>query len=441
MFQHPRRPVTAGPAHTPASPPRGPTHRLETLQRLAGNAAVAGILQRDAVPGYAQRGDTCQPASLLTAFLVWDRELSSPGMPNGNMLSACDAVLLHLAGRQAQLVTRLGRTTYDDVVATVERVRAALGAPGSTASEAQFQDLAVALSRVFDSTAAALQVMGIRLDEQGYDTLAEIFGSPELAGLTPGQIAQIEWYVNTRVIQNGRSVPSMGYHAFLTGRKADGTWFLSDQGNQPPLVLRAPSLGALRSALDSAVAAGQSWLDTRPSARRLLLTWSGVRVLSAPEQIEPRHRRLLPPGQALGTLDPGRLRLDIAMVTWDWIGMANSLSEARGLFSSAGWGTRFRDRRTTGRCLQRRQDQPGDRGGPHRFLHPGWPARLVAAGLPTRVAATGHLGRCLPGPSHPGLLSRRTPPAGTAVSACGAVEYPPTAADGPVDRAERRVHQ
>jgi hypothetical protein len=47
-------------------------------------------------------------------------------------------------------------------------------------------------------------------------------------GLTPGQIAQIECYVNTRSITNGVSAPSTGYHAFLIGRKAGGSWFLSD---------------------------------------------------------------------------------------------------------------------------------------------------------------------------------------------------------------------
>jgi hypothetical protein len=312
------------------------------LQRQAGNAAVSVLVQRDPVPGFSQRGDTCQPASLLTAFLVWDRDFASPGTPHGNVLSACDAVLLYLQSNKPALIARLGGLTgYTDVVATVNRVRTGLAAPGAAMAESQFQELADALSRVFDDTESALRAMGGRLGSTGYDTLGEIFGSAELTGLTPGQIAQIEWYIHTRVIQGGQNVAARGYHAFLIGRLADGTWYLSDQGPIPALVLRAPSLGGLRSSLNAAAAAGQSWIDTRPTLRRYQLEWTGVHLLSVPEQIEPRHRRLLPPGQPLGVVDPGRLRFNIPLVTWDWVGMANSLAGARALFPGSGHGHSF----------------------------------------------------------------------------------------------------
>jgi hypothetical protein len=340
MWEH------AKPASRPARPvvPSAPAtrHRLEALQRQAGNAAVNALVQRDPVPGFSQRGDTCQPASLLTAFLVWDRDFASPGTPHGNVLSACDAALLYLQANRPALISRLGGVTgYDRVVATVNRVRTALAAPGAAMGEPQFQELAEALSQVFDDTESALRAMGGQMTSAGYDTLAEIFGSAQLTGLTPGQVAQIEWYVHTRVIQNGQSGAARGYHAFLIGRQADGSWYLSDQGTTPALVLHAPSLNGLRSSLDAAAASGRSWIDTRPSQRRHLLEWTGVHLLTAPEQIEPRHRRLLPPGQPVGVVNPGWRWPDIPLVTWDWVGTANGLAGARALFPSSGSGHSF----------------------------------------------------------------------------------------------------
>ncbi|NGY64984.1 hypothetical protein G7043_39325 [Lentzea sp. NEAU-D13] len=340
MREH-AKPVSQ-PARPVAATPPATRHQLEALQRQVGNTAVNALVQRDPVPGFSQRGDTCHPASLLTAFLVWDRDLASPGRPHGNMLSACDGALLYLQANRPVLITRLGGATgYGRVVATVNRVRAALAAPGAAMSEPQFQELAEALSQVFDDSASALRAMGGQATSDAYDTLDLIFHSAQLTGLTPGQIAQIEWYVHTRVIQNGQSVAARGYHVFLIGRQADGSWYLSDQGTTPALVLHAPNLDALRTSLNAAAASGQSWIDTRPTQRRHTLDWTGVHLLTAPEQIEPRHRRLLPPGQPLGVVNPGWRWRDIPLVTWDWVGMASGLAGARALFPGSGHGHSF----------------------------------------------------------------------------------------------------
>ena len=188
---------------------------------------------------------------------------------------------------------------------------------------------------------ATLRAVGAPSTSTGYDTLAQIFGSPELKGLSPGQVAQIEWYVDTKAIQAGQTVPASGYHAFLIGRHATGTWYLSDQGNQPPLVLQASDLPDLRAALDAASASKRSWLDTRSTTQRRQLTWTGVRVFDKPDSIDTRHRRILPPGQDLGMLDPPGWGRDIRMVTWDWVGTASSLGAARALFGSTGVGHGF----------------------------------------------------------------------------------------------------
>jgi hypothetical protein len=329
---------------------REPTHWVQRLQRDAGNRAVASALsvQRDQplVPAYAQKGETCEPASIVTALITWDREANNSADPNGNVNSVCDAALLHLAANKATLVARLGAggkdgtAEFNSAVATVQGVQADARA-GTSTSETNYQNLATVLSRLFDSVDSTMRALGVRTTMAGYDTLGEIFRSPELSGLTPGQIAQVEWYVNAKAAtQNGQQVPAAGYHAFLVGRKttANGTWFLSDQGNQPPLVLEAADLAGLKGALDAAAASGRSWLDTRPTTRRLQLTSTGVRILDKPEDVEARHRKLLPPGQSLGDL---KGKLFIPMVTWDWVGTATSLSGARALFGSTGLGHGF----------------------------------------------------------------------------------------------------
>lgn len=332
----------ARPLPPSTAPPRTGEHPLTALQRSAGNTAVAGSLQRDAIPGFSQTGDTCQPASLLTAFLIWDRERASPGTPNRDMISACDAVAIHLNANRAALDTRLTAAEVGRIEGLLTRTRALLATPTGAINEGQYQELATALARLFDSTDAAARVMGFALVDRQYDTLGEIFGSPELSGLTPGQIAQVEWYVHTRVIQNGQAGTGTGYHVFLVGRKGDGTWFLSDQGQSPAVTLRAPDLGSLRAALDAAAASGRSWIDTRPTSRRIPLTWTGVHILSSPAALEPRHRALLPPGVAIGMANTGwSLSRNVPVVTWDWVGMADSLAGARGLFASSGFGHGF----------------------------------------------------------------------------------------------------
>ncbi|MFJ7217410.1 hypothetical protein [Amycolatopsis sp. NPDC098790] len=107
MFDRTEKPARPHPL-TAARPAR-PQHWLAGLQRQAGNAAVAALVQRDAVPGFAQRGGTCEAASLLTAFLVWDREFGSPGVANGNLISACDAAQMFMVEHRTELLIGIDR--------------------------------------------------------------------------------------------------------------------------------------------------------------------------------------------------------------------------------------------------------------------------------------------------------------------------------------------
>jgi hypothetical protein len=361
-------------------------------------AAPAAIQRLTPVPtpDFAQRGDTCQPASMITALIVWDRERADPANPNGNLVGVCDAALLYLDMHKPKLVADWsaggadGLKTFTDAWAMVTKARDDLRKAGSAPTESQYQDLGTLLSRFGDSTETILVKLGLKAPAStAANNLADIFRSPALTGLTPGQTAQVEWYVNTTAINAGTGavMPSTGYHAFLIGLSKDNTWFLSDQGNKPPLKLEAASLPDLKKALEQAAAAGKSWIKTDPATSRLLLTWTGVHVLAQQDYDAP-FKALVAPGTFLAEVDAGPLTTGERINAWDFLARYNSLNEAYSNFlvgfgsghgglvveEPAGFFTLFKtspvsDDNANETSIDASDSKDGLLGGAHTFTH------------------------------------------------------------------------
>jgi Domain of unknown function (DUF4157) len=317
-------------------------HELAHVSQQSSLGARA-IVQRSPLPGYAQKGDTCEPASLLTALIIWDRERADPAAPNSNVVAVCNTALIHLAQNQAGTIQKWGggaggQKQYAAAVASLTTIRDSAHTSTTSATEGQFQEIAQILSELGDINYLEI-ILGLKPSStDSQNTLAGIFGSSNLTSLTPGQIAQIEWYVRTSSVNvdTGAVTPSLGYHAFLIGRQASGTWFLSDQANNPPLNLEAPDLPALQKELEKASSAGRSSIETNPATTRLQMTWTGVRVIGSPAGMEGKHKALVPSGTFLAEVDAGPLVDGDRIRARDFVGIAYSLSEARALFSSFG---------------------------------------------------------------------------------------------------------
>ncbi len=309
------------------------------------NAAV----RRGVLPGYAQKGETCDPASLVTALLIWDRENASPTAPSANIVKLCNSALIYMSQNRASLIAswsaggKDGNKRFADAEAGLAAIRTDALKPGATVSETQFQQIAQTLSDFGGDIGDIERKLGLTAKTQLYNTLDEIWKSAELAGLGNDQIAQIEWYVNTKVATTqGAILPSTGYHAFLIGRQKTGKWFISDQGNKPPYTAEADSLADLRAKVEADAKAGTYWLDTNPARSRLLLTWSGVRVLGSPASLENVNKALVSPGTFVAQVQGpatswwcGAPAPD-KIIAWDWVGSTNDFAQLGTVFPKAG---------------------------------------------------------------------------------------------------------
>jgi hypothetical protein len=323
--------------------------RSKTQQRQApqltilGSAGTAGTvsLQSSSLPGFAQRGDTCEPASLITALIIWDRERADPANPNANIVGVCNTALIYLAQDKSALVAKWsvggadGAKIYADRVSTLTRIRDDARRVSSAVTESQYQDIGIILSNLGSDIDSIMGKLGLSRTIEAQNTLADMFSSPTLTGLAAGQIAQIEWYVRkTDVTLSGEKVPGRGYHVFLIGRTKTGEWFLADQGNNPPLNLQGKDLPDLKAKLYEAAKTGRSWIETDPSVSRRPMTSTGVRVLGKPA-FEQKHKALAPPGTFLAKLDGDSVN------AWDFVGIAYSMGDARALFPGTGDGHGF----------------------------------------------------------------------------------------------------
>ncbi len=326
-------------------------HELAHVLQQSGRA-TPNTIQRQSVPlpDYRQKGDTCDPASLTSALILWDRESAGSGDPNANIVGVCNAALIFMTQNKATLVAQYGTggadgsKTFDDnynqLTATRDRLRGA----GKVATEVEYQGLSIILSGFGSDADEVLRKLGLKkpATESAENSLADIFADPALNALKPGETAQILWYVNVRTVDtSGKDLgvqPS--YHAFLIGKSKAGTWFLSNQADTPPLHLEASTLADLRTALDKASAAGQTKISTNPSLTRLLMTWTGVKVLPQQDYSQP-FRSLAPPGTFLAEVDETTFCCGERLTAWDFVGTGYSDKDINALLASSGTGHGF----------------------------------------------------------------------------------------------------
>ncbi len=183
-FFRPRQPAVQPKASTHSSP----ANRVQSVH-IVNSAKETVQRQADPLPNFSQGDfDSCGAASVVAAIMIQDRQASTGGVPNNSgFLAAANIVLSYYSMHQSEVI-------------------------------------------------AALEARRRLSHERATDTA--IITHPSLAGLAPGQVAQIGWYV--RVGATG-----VNMHAFLIGRLNNGTWYLYDQGPSPPVRFTATSLAQL----------------------------------------------------------------------------------------------------------------------------------------------------------------------------------------------------
>jgi hypothetical protein len=326
-------------------------HELAHVVQQSGRV-MPTTLQRKSVPlpDYQQQGETCDPASLATALILWDRENAATSDPNSNIVGICNAALIYMMQNKATLVSQYsaggadGAKTFNDNSNQLTAMRNRLRDAGTAATEVEYQSSSTILSGFGSDVHEVLRKLGLKkpATESQKDTLAEIFADAALNGLKPGEVAQIIWYMTVKQVdssgKNLGTVPEL--HAFLIGRANAGTWFLSNQGDKPPLHLETGTLPDLHAALDKAAAAGQTGLITDPSLRRLLLTTTGIKILARQNYSQP-FRALAPPGTFLAEVDETTFCCGERLTTWGFVGTAYSDKDIDALLASSGTGHGF----------------------------------------------------------------------------------------------------
>jgi len=326
-------------------------HELAHVVQQSGTARPA-TLQRQSVslPDFQQKGDTCDPASLTTALILWDRENAGSGDPNANIVGVCNAALIFMMQSKASLVQQYsaggadGAKTFNDNVNQLTAMRGRLRGAGTAAIESEYQSLSTILSGFGADVDTVLRKLGLKkpATESRNDSLAEIFADSALNALKPGEVAQILWYMDVKLKDtSGNDLgTTQESHAFLIGRAKAGAWFLSNQADTPPLHLEAATLADLRAALDKAKAAGKTRLSTDPSLRRQLMTAAGVNVLPQQDYSQP-FRALASPGTFLAEVDETTICCGERVSTWDFVGTAYSDKDIDALLASSGTGHGF----------------------------------------------------------------------------------------------------
>ena len=309
---------------------------------------MPATLQRQSVPlpDYKQKGDTCDPASLATALILWDRENAASSDPNSNIVGVCNAALIYMTQNKPNLVSQYsaggadGAKTFNDRLNQLTATRDRLCGTGTTPSETEYQSLSIILKDFGVSSGEILSKLGLKRlisSPNIQRSLADIFGDPGLNALKPGETAQIGWYASVRTVDSsGTSGTMSGSHAFLIGRAKAGTWFLSNQGDSPPLHLEADTLANLRTALDQAAAGGRTSLITDPSYRNA----GDIEIIPQQDYSQP-FRALAPPGTFLAEVDETTICCGDRLTTWDFVGTAYSDKDIDALLASSGTGHGF----------------------------------------------------------------------------------------------------
>lgn len=320
-------------------------HELtHVAQQMPGTTEVA---RRVPLPDYSQAGDTCDPASLLTALLLWDAESRAAGAANMNVMGICNAALLYMNNGPNKLggiyLRPGGQALFDFNRQYLGSTRDRLRAPGTTATQKEYQMLSSILATFGRDISEILRRLNLEQPSgAAANTLAGIFADPLLKTLKPDESVQVNWLTQVRQQDiSGKPLgTAAGYHAFTVGRAKDGTWFLSDQGKVPPLHLEAASLEELRAGLSRAAQRGQTGLVTEPGYENTGLGWTGVRKIRAQDYARV-FRALVPPGRFLAEVDAGLRAIGDRVFAWDYVGTGYDQQEIEALFRSSGIGHGF----------------------------------------------------------------------------------------------------
>jgi len=317
-FFRPRQPAAQPGTSTHSSP----ANRVQSVQ-IVNSAKETVQRQIDPLPNFSQGDfDSCGAASIVAAIMIQDRQASSAGVPNNSgFLAAANIVLAYYSMHQSEVIAGLEtrkRLSHDRATELYWNLRTILmnirensRQPGATVTEHDYQYLSAAIYALYVASTSGLSqaaiggitnLLGMTMTSTGgLESYTAIITHPSLAGLAPGQVAQIGWYV--RVGATG-----VNMHAFLIGRLNNGTWYLYDQGPSPPVRFTATSLVQLDAQIRAAAAAGTYWLFTGSTSEfrmHLIGGWTGINILGNVGGVPGASTNLLTPGTRLGEVDAG----------------------------------------------------------------------------------------------------------------------------------------
>jgi len=321
----------------------------------SANPGMVQLQGADEFPHFSQ-GDaaSCGAASLVSALMIWDKEKKAPTQPNEMLATACNIILVHIDNNKAALIKHFddqgkkGADLYDAIFGELTRVRDLAKTPGSNISQTDYRSVSNALVLLFRSEASGgLSKGGIeaiqnklglstgiqsKTQSQSFD---DLFTDPVLVGLTPGQIAQISWYVKDK--QGNLIIDPI--HAFLIGRFKRGPWFLSDQGMSPPTEMEAGSLNMLKMNIWSASKSGASWIYTGTKPMLLPAPWTGVSLLGDRNSVEKQAENIiLRPGDFIAEIDNTTICCGEKIIAWDFVARRYSYKDAELAFDTSGSG-------------------------------------------------------------------------------------------------------
>jgi hypothetical protein len=313
----------------------------------------------DPFPGFTQ-GDyvTCGAAALVSALMIWDKQKRDPDAPNQLVVDACNVALTYLFQQRSYLIETWseknadGEALFEKFNTQMINIRNAARLPGSRLTEEDFQVMGQVFYLLYQDAApgiskeeilALTQMFGMASVASGETaSFDELFSTPTLTGLKPGQIAQIHWWV--KISQpDDQGNAALGKHAFLIGRFKDGKWFLSDQGDRPPTELQASDLASLKDMISEASAAGTYRLYTggRATSGTLIQStrYTGVILLGDPSGLEKKaEESILKPGEVLGELDVSRIFLGDTLKAGDFLERQYSFDDVKAALSKYGTG-------------------------------------------------------------------------------------------------------
>jgi hypothetical protein len=313
--------------------------------------------QQDALPNVSQGNfDSCGAASIIAAIMIHDKQLSTIVPNNSGFIAAANIVLSYFTMHQttviAGLVTnkRITNDQAENLYWTLRRqllrIRNDSRLPGASVAEVDYQILSAAIYALYVSQTSGLSqaaignitnMLGMTVaSEGGVASYSDIITHTSLRGLAPGQIAQIGWYVRT----GGTGV---GMHAFLIGRLNNGTWYLYDQGPNPPVRFTSSSLNELDAIIRAAAATGSYWLFTGSTSEfRMMLIggWTGINILGSASEVLGASANLLSPGTRLAEIDEGIFTWgsDVNVVAFhsEYYDLPSAQSAASGLSGNGG---------------------------------------------------------------------------------------------------------